>query len=97
MINVSEIVSDVMMLLLLRRRRGRALIAAGVHNGRQARRRRVAVDAIHGGRAAATWMTAVLVRRLVPLRRGHGVLWIPQRRRLVRGRRPVRRSLLRLN
>ena len=91
-IAVREIVHDVMLLLLLlmllllmllmlmmmmmRRMRGGALIDAGVHDGRQARRRRVAVDAIHGGRAtAATCVTAVLVNRLVLLRRGeHGVL-----------------------
>ena len=84
-IAVREIVHDVMLLLLLlllmmmmmmRRMRGGALIDAGVHDGRQARRRRVAVDAIHGGRAtAATCVTAVLVNRLALLRRGeHGVL-----------------------
>ena len=85
-ISVREIVHDVMLLLMLlllllvllvlmmmmrRRMRGGPLIDAGVHDGRQARRRPVAVDAIHGGRAAAvTCMTAVLVNRLVLLRRG---------------------------
>ena len=65
-----------LMMMMRRRMRGGPLIDAGVHDGRQARRRPVAVDAIHGGRAAAvTCMTAVLVNRLVLLRRGgHGVL-----------------------
>ena len=58
--------------MIRRLMRGGPLIDAGVHDGRQAR----PVDAIHGGRAAAvTCMTAVLVNRLVLLRRGgHGVL-----------------------
>jgi len=53
-IAVRLIVHDVMLMLLLllklllMRRRGGPLIAAGVHDGRQARRRRVTVDAIHG-------------------------------------------------
>ena len=60
-----------LMMMMRRRMGGGPLIDAGVHDGRQARRRPVAVDAIHGGRAAAvTCMTAVLVNRLVLLRRG---------------------------
>ncbi len=93
-IAVREIAHDVMMMLLLLRRRRRrrgggwSLIAAGVHDGRQARRLRVAVVAIHGGRAAPTRATAELMHRLILLRRRGG--W--------HGVHPVRRrSMLRLS